>query len=202
MNARCSSRNVPARALLALGLGLTMALAGCEASPQDAKQAEPPAEQVSADTADGAAENAPVEEPEPEPAAPAVSYKDNMDLTFEDIPTERVVDVDELKAMVDGEEKLRLIDIRSWADYDSEHVVNAISIPAGQQVILRIDEISKKITLVLIAQENERLAEVRQTLIDLGIPEENILVLDGGLDAWKDAGYPVKSALEGEVYRC
>lgn len=134
--------------------------------------------------------------------APAVSYQDNAKLVFEDIPANRVISLDGLSAMIDGDEAIKLIDIRSWAAYDDEHIAESTSIPAGQQIVLRIDEVSKKIPLVLIAQNNDRLAETRQTLIDLGIPEEHILVLDGGIDAWKEAGYPLATHLEGEVHRC
>ena len=196
MKIGCPHRSRLARMLTVAWCAAMLACAGCVAAPQDTPPPAPTPEPSEAPVEEAAAEE-PVK-----PAAPAVSYQNNKDLVFDDIPAERVIDADALKALVDGDTKLRLIDIRSWAAYDKEHVAGATSIPAGQQIVLRIDEISKKITLVLVAQENERLAEVRQTLIDLGIPEENILVLDGGLDAWKAAGYPVQTALEGEVFRC
>lgn len=196
MNASCRTLSKTGVLLIALigSLGLGLSAVGC-AGPSSPTPSPAPQEEEAV---------APVEE-EPiaeEPPAPTVSYKDNADLLFEDIPAERVIDARELKDLVDGETKLKIVDIRSWAAFDEESIPGSTSIPAGQQIVLRIDEISKTVSLVLVAQDTERLAETRQTLIDLGIPEENILVLDGGIDAWKAAGYATKTTLDGETYRC
>lgn len=132
-----------------------------------------------------------------------VDLNANAALAFEDIPPERVLSVEELKAMLeDDSNPINVTDIRNRAEYRKGWIESAVNIPAGQQIVLRIDEVSTQSTLVLVGQGNERVAETRQTLIDLGIPEEHILVLDGGMDAWVAMDYPVSEDDNIGRYQC
>ena len=84
-----------------------------------------------------------------------------------------------------------LLDIRSHRDYSKRLINGSRNIPAGRQIDIRIDEIPTDKPVFLIAAKNtDRLAETRQTLIDDGRDPELLRVVDGGVNAWAQAGYP------------
>lgn len=130
-----------------------------------------------------------------DPAAPssASTVEQNKTLKFKDIPEDALITIDDLRDLLaQDEEPFLVVDIRSHRDYQKTLIEGTRNIPAGRQIEIRIDEFPTDETVVLIAYKNsDRLAETRQTLIDHGIDPENIKVVEGGVNAWKQAGYPV-----------
>lgn len=118
------------------------------------------------------------------------SSESHRDARFEDIPESALINTTDLKAMIDSGNEPFVLDIRSNGSYQSGSIHGSRNIPAGRQIDLRMNEIPTDEPIVIIAMENERLAEVRQTLIDNGYQADNILIVRDGMDAWIEQGYP------------
>lgn len=123
---------------------------------------------------------------------------------FEDIPTEALMSVDELHDLIEqgklDNREFYLIDIRSHRDFMNIQIEGARNIPAGRQIEIRIDEIPIDREVALIALKNsDRLAETWYTLMDHGYDASLVKVVQGGVQAWVDAGYPV---LEDQFLGC
>ena len=132
------------------------------------------------------------------------TVRSNSTRRFADIPADALMSVDELHdlaesgAIEDG--TVTVIDIRSHRDYQKDQIEGSRNIPAGRQIEIRIDEIPTDEEVVLIAYKNsDRLAETWYTLQDHGFDMSLVRVLDGGVYAWMQAGYPV---LENQFLGC
>ncbi len=167
-------------ALLAVGLGRV--LGACTAE-QDTT-AEPPAavqeEQAEPDAAPAGGD---------EPAASTASSEDNQNLTLADLPEGVLISVDELEAMRASDNPPFIVDIRGQNWWMDGHIPEARNIPAGKQFDIRMDEIPRDSEVVVIVPRNEeRVAEVWQTLVDAGYDGDLLKALEGGMDAWSAAG--------------
>ena len=103
------------------------------------------------------------------------------------------MDVEELREEIETGDKFQLVDIRSVRAYAAGHIDGSRCIPAGQQIELRLGEIATDTRVVLISSGDDRLAETRQTLIDLGTDESRLFVVEGGIEAWEEAGLPLST---------
>lgn len=83
-----------------------------------------------------------------------------------------------------------LIDIRSLADFSTLHIPGASCLPAGRVFEIRVREVPDDQNVVLVGQDGSRLAETWQTLMDNGYDPERVWVVEDGMDAWFEAGYP------------
>lgn len=83
-----------------------------------------------------------------------------------------------------------VIDVRDQADYARGHIANSKSIPAAV-FAERKDEIDKlKDTPVIVSCDTGmRAGASAEALRKLGVKE--VFTLQGGLNAWRDAGLPV-----------
>lgn len=128
-------------------------------------------------------------------SADNTSAQSNKARKFKEIPTDALISVDDLYELFsDGALKDRsvyVIDIRSHRDYQNELIEGSRNIPAGRQFDIRMDEIPQDKQVVLVALKNSnRLAECWFTLIANGYDDGLVKVLDGGVKAWAEAGYP------------
>lgn len=171
-------------------LALPVSMAGC--TPTSTPNSTASDSRASEEVADEREQSA-----SPQAAEPPSASEKNAGLHFEDIPAERVIDVEELRALAENG-GAQIIDIRTGRSFAAGHIEGARNIPAGKQVEIRIDEFGDG-PIVLVDTKNERLAEVRQTLMDYGIDEERIAVAEGGMVAWERAGLPMT---EKEVLGC
>jgi len=82
---------------------------------------------------------------------------------------------------------LVILDVRTQEEYDIEHIQNAVLIPV-QELENRVGELFKDETLLVYCRTGNR----SQTAVN--ILEENgftkIYHMNGGITAWKSAGYP------------
>ena len=104
----------------------------------------------------------------------------------------REVTVDQVKAKLDGGEKLNLIDVREESEWAKDHVAGATYM--GKGVIERdIEERlpDKKSEIVLYCGGGFRSALVADNLQKMGYT--NVLSLDGGVRGWREKGYPMTS---------
>lgn len=121
--------------------------------------------------------------------APAASSEANAALTLADIPADVLISVDELQQMRASDAPLFIVDIRGQNWWRDGHIPEARNIPAGKQFDIRMDEIPRDAEVVVIVPRNdERVAEVWQTLVDAGYDGSLIKALDGGMGAWSAAG--------------
>ena len=137
-------------------------------------------------------------------SADNTSTKSNKARKFKEIPEDALISVDDLYELFDaGKLKSRevcVIDIRSHRDFQNQLIEGSRNIPAGRQIEIRMSEIPQDKEVILVALKNSnRLAETWFTLIANGYDEEFVKVLDGGVKAWADAGYPT---LEDQFLGC
>ena len=137
-------------------------------------------------------------------SADNTSTKSNKSRKFKEIPEDALISVNDLHELFDaGKLKSRevcVIDIRSHRDFQNQLIEGSRNIPAGRQIEIRMSEIPQDKEVILVALKNSnRLAETWFTLIANGYDEELVKVLDGGVKAWDDAGYPT---LEDQFLGC
>ncbi|HIK12664.1 MAG TPA: rhodanese-like domain-containing protein [Oscillatoriaceae cyanobacterium M33_DOE_052] len=107
-----------------------------------------------------------------------------MTLSLE--PKIRDIDATTLKQWLDSQ-KVLLVDVREPAEYAGEHIPGAqLMALSGFDPAKLPQEGSKK--LVLHCQSGRRSSRAAQLVIEAGFPE--VTQLQGGLTAWKAAGYP------------
>ena len=86
---------------------------------------------------------------------------------------------------------LVLLDVRTQAEYDSGHILNAINISHEQ--VLESPELMtvyKDSQMVVFCRSGVRAGKVILLLESLGF--EGIIDIDGDMLAWSEAGYPVE----------
>ena len=100
--------------------------------------------------------------------------------------------VSELKESIsDLDQKLVLLDVRTKAEYDSGHILNAINIT--HEEILESPELLteyKDSQMVIFCRSGVRAGKVIQLLESLGF--EDIIDIDGDMLAWSEAGYDME----------
>lgn len=93
----------------------------------------------------------------------------------------------ELKALVDKGNRLQLVDVRGPGEFSAGHVPRAVNLPM-EQVERRLDDLGAEEPIVLICQSGNRACLTKGLLRP---HRRNLLVLDGGTDAWLESGLPV-----------
>ena len=100
--------------------------------------------------------------------------------------------VSELKESISNlDQKPVLLDVRTKAEYDSGHILNAINIP--HEEILQSPELLtefKDSQMVVFCRSGVRAGKVIQLLESLGF--EDIIDIDGDMLAWSEAGYDME----------
>lgn len=86
-------------------------------------------------------------------------------------------------------EKVTLIDVRERGEYASEHIQGAQLLPLSQFNPSEIKQTPGK-TVVLYCQSSNRSGKAAQKLLDSGW--QSVIHLQGGLNQWKQSGYPVE----------
>ena len=96
----------------------------------------------------------------------------------------------EVKKMIDAQEKIILLDVRDKEEFETGYIPDAINISRGMlefKVNMVIPD--KTATIVVYCGIDLRGPLATKTLNDLGY--KKAANINGGLKAWKDAGYPV-----------
>ncbi|MBS1719870.1 MAG: rhodanese-like domain-containing protein [Armatimonadetes bacterium] len=97
----------------------------------------------------------------------------------------KTIDVQELRAMIQSQEPLQLIDVRSPGEFSAGHVPQAINIPL-EQVEARLGDFTSG-KVALLCQSGRRAGLACDVLQD---HHQNLVVVEGGTKAWMDKGYP------------
>lgn len=105
----------------------------------------------------------------------------------EPVATKKQISAQELQTMRKSNGNLKLIDVRSPAEFASENIDGSVNIPLAD-LPRRMNEIPKEATIVLICRSGMRASQAASILSSAGYNET---VLTGGIVAWRGAGLPV-----------
>jgi len=100
----------------------------------------------------------------------------------------QTVDAPTLKQLLE-QQAITLIDVREAAEYAGEHIPGAKLVSLSQLNPRKLAHDEEK-TLVLYCRSGNRSTMAAQKLFDAGFTE--VTHLQGGMGAWKQAGYPTK----------
>lgn len=96
---------------------------------------------------------------------------------------------EELRSQLSSAERVRVLDVRSAAEFATGHIPGAANIPM-EQVGARMPDIPAA-PLVIVCEAGKRAEIVAGWLADEN--QDELSVLDGGTKAWRTAGYPLVS---------
>lgn len=111
------------------------------------------------------------------------------------LPVPPVLRPEELAQLLETSPGVRLLDVRTPAEYETAHIRGAYNVPLD-----RLGEHGAEIRaavgdpVVLVCQSGQRARTAEAALRDAGMP--NLHVLDGGVNAWRGAGHPVVRGVE------
>ena len=102
----------------------------------------------------------------------------------------------ELKARVEAaQQNLIVLDVRERDAYESGHIPGARLLPRGQLELRVNDDLPDPTQRILAYCELGRISTLAAaTLRELGY--QRAVALDGGMMAWREAGYPLRSGSE------
>lgn len=101
------------------------------------------------------------------------------------------ITVEELKAMMDGNQEFQLIDVREPFEYEVSNL-NGVNIPLAG-ILLEVDKVEKNIPVIIHCRSGKRSAQAISLLEQQGY--DNLANLKGGILAWQEDIDP-----EMEVY--
>ena len=83
-----------------------------------------------------------------------------------------------------------ILDVRSQEEWDEYHIPNATLIPLDE-IPARLSELPKEEQILIVCHTGNRSKIAAKLLLEKGY--KHISILEGGLNAWEDAGYPLTS---------
>lgn len=84
-------------------------------------------------------------------------------------------------------EQLDIIDVREPQEWDAGRIEGAVHIPLGD-LEMRLDQINRDREIVTVCRSGGRSTQAAQLLTARGFRAAS---MDGGMQAWEDAGLPV-----------
>ena len=106
-----------------------------------------------------------------------------------------VVDAEGLDALIRERRDLRLLDVRTPAEYETAHISGSYNVPLdtlGEHAAEIREDVDAP--MVLVCQSGSRSRQAEEALKKVGMPR--LHVLDGGLNGWISAGKPVRRGRE------
>ena len=91
-------------------------------------------------------------------------------------------------------EGAQIVDLRAAFEYAGGRIPESANFP-GRSIESRSNLLSKDRPVVLVAGENEHITEMAQLFESLGFLD--ISYLEGGFDAWENAGLPIETISDG-----
>jgi rhodanese-related sulfurtransferase len=99
----------------------------------------------------------------------------------------RTISIETWKDWQAAEQRAQLVDVRSATEFAAAHLPGAINIPL-EQIERRTEDLEANAPVVLVCQTGTR-ARLASAL--LAASGKDLVVLEGGTQAWLHAGYPV-----------
>ena len=106
----------------------------------------------------------------------------------------RTIDAVTLKAMFHDGAEVAVLDAREEQTFAARHLFMAACVPLSRLEIVLADVVPRRSTRVVWCDGGEGLA-ARAAARTAGFGYTDVAVLDGGVDAWDAAGYPVYSGV-------
>ena len=109
------------------------------------------------------------------------------------IPT--VVEANQLDELLRERHDLRLLDVRTPAEYESRHISGSYNVPLdtlGEHAAEIREDVDAPV--VLVCQSGSRSRQAEEALKRVGLPQ--LHVLEGGLSGWVASGKPVRRGRE------
>jgi rhodanese-related sulfurtransferase len=88
-----------------------------------------------------------------------------------------------------GKPSVFFLDVREQDEWDAVHIPNTTLIPLGQ-LTDRISEIPADQQIVVVCRSGNRSRQGRDILKQAGL--QNVTSMNGGVNGWQAAGYPVE----------
>ncbi|MCL2756610.1 MAG: rhodanese-like domain-containing protein [Coriobacteriia bacterium] len=107
-----------------------------------------------------------------------------------EIPAVNMISPVALKELMQNQ-SCRVFDTRTYPEYSSGSVPGALNLPL-RFVERRQAEIPRNRMVVFLASDARELSQLYGLLIELGFDPANIRMLEGGIAAWKAAGFEVE----------
>jgi rhodanese-related sulfurtransferase len=83
-----------------------------------------------------------------------------------------------------------ILDVRTQAEYEQAHIANSTLIPLTE-LADRVNELPRDREIVVVCRTGSRSKQALSVLKQAGIP--NAFSMTGGINAWKEADYPLES---------
>ncbi len=102
----------------------------------------------------------------------------------------REVSVDDLKKMIDNREKIIILDVRDKDEFETGYIPGAINLSRGM-LEFKVNTLipDRNATVIVYCGIDLRGPLATRTLNEMGY--KNAVNINGGLKAWKAAGYPI-----------
>jgi rhodanese-related sulfurtransferase len=99
-----------------------------------------------------------------------------------------------LKILLESDELYAVVDVRDWGEFTLEQIPGTSSVPRGHlEKYVPVLVPNQDLRVVLYCRQGNESTLSALTLKHLGYA--NVLVLQGGFTAWKDAGWPSEQGL-------
>ncbi len=101
----------------------------------------------------------------------------------------RLMSSTELQQRIDSEEDFILVDLHDPEHYNKEHIPGSINIPLAELHDRASMELPKTARIVVYGENHETEASNKASSILEELGYRKVADFDGGLDAWKHAGF-------------
>ena len=100
------------------------------------------------------------------------------------------VDSDRLQDLIDTKADLVVIDVRTPDEFSESHIQGAKNIDYYDSFKAAVKDLDKEAKYVLYCRSGVRSRKSQEIMQSMGFID--VLSLEGGIEAWKNAGYPTK----------
>ena len=107
-----------------------------------------------------------------------------------DTTASRAIDASTLRAWLEDEASVHVVDVRTPAEFESAHIPGSYNVPLDMLDEHRADLCHLTERVVLVCRSGNRAGQAERKLAEVGPP--NIAVLEGGMIAWEQAGGEVR----------
>ena len=109
--------------------------------------------------------------------------------------TAATIDPTELRELLSSPDQPRLIDVRTPAEFETQHIPGAYNVPLDllrehrDEIVNHLDQ-----DVVLICRSGQRATQAEETLRRAGL--SNVHILEGGITAWESRGFHLNRGTE------
>ncbi len=104
--------------------------------------------------------------------------------------TYRTISAAEAKSIMESDSSLLILDVRSNVEYESSHLKDAVNVPL-QNLTSRLVEFDKNAAILVYCGSGQRSSQACTILVERGFTK--VFNIQGGIAAWREAGYLVVS---------